>query len=78
MAKKLIISIIAISIAMLELVAVRQAHINTVHAMTLLHRKIDKDNERLNAIQIQIETACSPSKLRPIVAHIVELNAQHE
>ena len=78
MAKKLIITIIVLSVAMLELVAVRQAQINTVHAMTQLHRKIDTDNERLNAIQIQIETACSPIKLRPSVAFVDDQHEQHE
>ncbi len=78
MAKKLIITIIVLSIAMLELVVVRQAQINTVHAMTQLHRKIDKDNERLNALQIQIESACSPSKLRPNTTPEYGLLAQYE
>jgi hypothetical protein len=46
--------------------------------MTQLHRKIDTDNERLNAIQIQIETACSPIKLRPSVAFVDDQHEQHE
>ena len=78
MAKKLIITILVLSVAMLELVVVRQAQINTVHAMTKLHCKIDKDNERLNVLQIQIETACSPSRLRPNVTPVNGLLAQHE
>jgi hypothetical protein len=53
---------------MLELLAVRQEQINTVHAMTQLHRKIDASNEKLIAIQIQIEIACSPSALNATVA----------
>lgn len=68
MARKLILTILVLSFAMLELLAVRQEQINTVHAMTQLHRKIDASNEELIAIQIQIEIACSPSALSTNVA----------
>jgi hypothetical protein len=68
MARKLILTILVLCLAMLELLAVRQEQINTVHAMTQLHRKIDASNEKLIAIQIQIEIACSPSALNATVA----------
>lgn len=68
MARKLILTILVLCLAMLELLAVRQEQINTVHAMTQLHRKIDASNEELIAIQIQIEIACSPSALNTTVA----------
>jgi|TARA_B100001964_G_C13864829_1_gene436077 hypothetical protein len=68
MAKKLIISILVLSFSLLELLAIRQEQINTVHAMTLLHRSIDASNEELNALQIQIEFACSPKSLGQILA----------
>jgi hypothetical protein len=61
---------------MLELLAVRQEQINTVHAMTQLHRKIDASNEELIAIQIQIEIACSPSALSTNVASAKSTNEQ--
>ena len=63
MAKKLIITILVLSFALLELLAIRQEENNTVHTMTKLHRAIDASNEELNALQIQIEFACSPSAL---------------
>ncbi|MGY8752501.1 MAG: hypothetical protein ACKVIO_01260 [Phycisphaerales bacterium] len=65
MARKLIFTIVVLSFAMLELLAVRQAQINTVHSMTVLHRKIEANNEALKVLKIQIERACSPSKLAP-------------
>ena len=77
MARKLIITILVLSFALLELLAIRQEQINTVHAMTQLHRKIDAENEALNALKIQIEVACSPSSLRQSVALADEIDEQH-
>jgi cell division protein FtsL len=74
MNRKLITTIIILSIAMLELLAVRQGHINTVNSMTTLHRKIDSNNEKLNMLKIQIERACSPSEIKPILAQIIEVH----
>jgi hypothetical protein len=68
MAKKIIITILVLSFALLELLAIRQEQINTVHAMTQLHRAIDASNEQLNSLQIQIEIACSPSALNKNLA----------
>lgn len=70
MARKLILTIIVLSFAMLELLAVRQAQINTVHTMAQLHQQINTDNEKINVLQIQIELACSPSELQkmPVIA----------
>ena len=41
MVGKLIITISILSLAALELLVLRQEQINTVHAMTQLHREID-------------------------------------
>ena len=76
MNRKLITTIIILSIAMLELLAVRQGHINTVNSMTTLHRKIDSNNEKINMLKIQIERACSPSKIKPILTQMVEMHEQ--
>jgi hypothetical protein len=75
MARKLILTIIVLSFAMLELLAVRQAQINTVHTMTQLHQQIYTDNEKINVLQIQIEVACSPSALQELV---IIAEAKHE
>jgi hypothetical protein len=77
MARKLIITILVLSFAMLVLLAVRQEQINTVHTMTQLHRKIDTSNEKLNALQIKIEIACSPGALSKSVALIDKVDEQH-
>ncbi len=66
MARKLILTIIVLSFALLELLAVRQAQINTVHAMSQLHQQINTDNEKINVLKIQIEHACSPSELQEL------------
>ncbi len=65
MSRKLIISILVLSFALLDLLVVRQAQINTVNDMMQLHDAIDNGNEEINALSIEIETACSPSQLNP-------------
>ena len=64
MARKLILSILLLSFSFLELLAVRQEQINTVNEMMQLHIAINKGNEVINTLSIEIETACSPSRLR--------------
>ena len=76
MNRKLIITIIVFSFAMLELLAVRQGHINTVHKMTLQHRKIEATTEKLNTLKIQIEKACAPSELQPLLVQADEVHEQ--
>lgn len=63
MSRKLIVTIIVLSIAALELLAVRQAQINTVHEMTKLHREIDTCVSIIDTLKIEIETASSPAIL---------------
>ena len=63
MSRKLIFTIIVLSIAALELLAVRQAQINTVHEMTKLHREIDTCVSIIDTLKIEIETASSPAIL---------------
>ncbi|MBC8421598.1 hypothetical protein H8D99_00520 [bacterium] len=63
MSRKLIISILVLSFALLDLLVVRQAQINTVNDMMQLHNAINNGNEQLNTLSIEIETACSPSQL---------------
>jgi cell division protein FtsL len=77
MAKKIIITILVLSFSLLILLSIRQEQINTVHAMTQLHRKIDTSNEQLNSLQIQIEIACSPSALQTNFALVNDLNEQN-
>ena len=64
MSRKLILSILILSFAFLELLAVRQEQINTVHEMAKLHHAIDKGNDVINVLSIQIEMACSPSRIQ--------------
>lgn len=72
MSRKLIITILILSFACLDLLAVRQEQINTVHTMTQLHREIDRGIENINSLSIEIEMACSPSQLRQTIT-VVEL-----
>lgn len=64
MARKLIFTILCITIAALVLLSVRQEQINTVNEMTLLHREIDACNSIIDVLSIKIETACSPNNHR--------------
>ncbi len=64
MSRKLIISILVISFAFLELLAVRQKQINTVHEMAILHQAINECNETINTLSIRIESTCSPVYLQ--------------
>jgi hypothetical protein len=68
MSRKLIVTILILSFACLDLLTIRQAQINTVYTMTQLHRAIDRGNEQINALSIEIEVACSPSQLRQSIA----------
>ncbi len=68
MSRKLIVSIIVLSIAFLELLAVRQAQINTVHHMAQLHRAIERGNDEIHELSIKIEFACSPNQLQQRMA----------
>ena len=63
MSRKLIFTIIVLSFAALELLAIRQEQINTVYEMTKLHREIDTMVSKIDALRIEIETASSPSIL---------------
>ena len=71
MARKLIFTILILGLAALELLAVRQAQINTVNKMTELHRAIDDGNAVIDTLRVKIETACSPSMLNKTV-HMTE------
>lgn len=70
MSRKLIFTIIILSFAALELLAVRQAQINTVHEMTKLHREIDKCVSIINVLKIEIETASSPAILNNTMTNV--------
>ena len=63
MARKLILTILVLSFAMLELLAVRQEQINTVYEMTILHTEIDVKVSTIDSLRIEIETASSPAIL---------------
>jgi hypothetical protein len=67
MSRKLILSILLLSFAFLELLAVRQEQINTVHEMVQLHHAINTGNNEITSLSIQIEMACSPSLLQETI-----------
>ena len=64
MSRKLILSILILSFASLELLAIRQEQLNTVHEMAQLHIAIDNGNETINSLSLEIESACSPSQIQ--------------
>jgi len=66
MARKLLFTILILSVAALELLGVRQKQINTVDSMTLLHREINEQIALIDTLRIEIEFACSPSLLGTI------------
>ena len=74
MSRKLIFTIIVLSFAALELLAVRQEQINTVYEMTKLHREIDAKVSTIDALRIQIETASSPAVLKNAMTTAAEYN----
>ena len=76
MSRKLIATILLLSLACLDLLAVRQEQINTVHEMTQLHLTINRGNEKINTLSIEIEMACSPSQLRQTIAVITKTDEQ--
>jgi hypothetical protein len=77
MSRKLIISIVVLSFALLELLATRQAQLNTVNQMSNLHRAIDETNETIASLSIDIETACSPSSIQNTLATAPEVHANN-
>ncbi len=74
MSRKLIFTIIVLSFAALELLAVRQEQINTVFEMTNLHREIDAKVSTIDALRINIETASSPAVLNNAIMVADEFN----
>ena len=74
MSRKLIFTIIVLSFAALELLAVRQEQINTVYEMTKLHREIDAKVSTIDALRINIETASSPAILNNAMTTADEFN----
>ena len=74
MSRKLIFTIIVLSFAALELLAVRQEQINTVYEMTKLHREIDAKVSTIDALRIKIETASSPTVLKNAMTTVAEYN----
>ena len=74
MSRKLIFTIIVLSFAALELLAVRQEQINTVYEMTKLHREIDAKVSTIDALRINIETASSPAVLKHAMTTASEYN----
>ncbi len=61
MARKLIFTVLCISVAALVLLSIRQGQINTVNEMAHLHREIDVCNSTIDSLSIKIENACSPN-----------------
>ena len=74
MSRKLIITIIVLSIAALDLLTVRQAQINTVNEMTKLHEGIDNCVSTIEALKIEIETGSSPAILNNTMSNVDGLN----
>jgi hypothetical protein len=77
MARKLIITIVVLSFALLELLAVRQEQINNVHTMEQLDKQINEKSEELNKLQIDIEIACSPSLLNNKISIVEKTYGLH-
>tara|TARA_B100000959_G_C14827669_1_gene560511 strand:+ start:67 stop:300 length:234 start_codon:yes stop_codon:yes gene_type:complete len=75
MSRKLIASILILSFAFLELLAVRQEQLNTVYEMSKLHNLIDKGNEQIATLSIEIEFVCSPSHIQEPVGYKEIVNA---
>ena len=63
MARKLLIVIFVFTLAALELLAIRQEQINTVHTMTVLHQQIARQETALDALGFAIEKECSVDSL---------------
>lgn len=74
MSRKLIFTIIVLSFSALELLAVRQEQINTVHEMAKLHHEIDIHISTIDALRIEIETESSPSILHDVLTIADELD----
>ncbi len=63
MARKLLIVIFVFTLAALELLAIRQEQINTVHTMTIVHQHIARQEMSLDALRFAIEKECSVESL---------------
>ena len=63
MNRKVLLTIFALGIAALALLAIRQEQINTVNSMSVMHNEIDDINAELDTIKIKIEVASSPQLL---------------
>ena len=63
MARKLLIVIFVFTLAALELLAIRQEQINTVHAMTILHQQFARQETSLDELRFAIESECSIESL---------------
>ncbi|MDP6542073.1 MAG: hypothetical protein QGF07_04730 [Phycisphaerales bacterium] len=70
MARKLIVVIFVFTLAALELLAVRQAQINTVNEMTKLNQLISKHETTLDTLRLAIEEQCSSESLGIITTEI--------
>jgi hypothetical protein len=68
MARKLLIVIFVFTLAALELLAIRQEQINTVHTMTVLHQKIAWQETSLDALRFALEGECSAESLGLFIA----------
>ncbi len=60
MAAKCLITILAAGLAALHLLSIRQAQINTVHAMAQVHAEIALQESHLERFRVEIEQRCSP------------------
>ena len=63
MARKLLIVIFVFTLAALELLAIRQEQINTVHTMTIIHQQITRQETSLDTLRFAIEKECSLESL---------------
>lgn len=63
MARKLLVVIFVLTLAALELLALRQEQINTVHAMTAIHDQLARQESSLDTIRFAIEEQCSSESL---------------
>ena len=73
MARKLLVVIFVFTLAALELLAVRQEQINTVHVMTANHDQIARQESSLDAIRFAIEKQCSSESLGLLTAEVATI-----
>ena len=55
------VTIIAVGLAAVHLLAIRQAQINTVHAMAQVHAEVARHESQLEQMRLEIERRCSPA-----------------